>query len=289
MKKEKKVILTFDYELFLGSDSGSLSTSLLIPASRILKVLNKYQQKAIFFIDAPFLLFLRENNPLSFNLVKEQLLEILNSGSYIGLHIHPQWQDAVQINDQRWSFTSFDKYRFHSLSNTEQETLFKQSFILLDSIIKSGSFTQRSLMHFRAGGWSVQPFAIFKNYFTEYGILFDFSVKSGFSINKMPYHYFDYSSVNRYSENWTFQNTPELEEIPGAFTEYPLASDRVFGLLYILNRFFLNKHWFGNGKGLSQSVEDYTSHNSIIKKYNNHPLGLGVGLNFATKNSVFSI
>ena len=53
MKKE--VLLTFDYELFLGSNSGTVENCLIKPTNKIIPILEKYNLKSIFFIDLTYL------------------------------------------------------------------------------------------------------------------------------------------------------------------------------------------------------------------------------------------
>ena len=56
----KLLVMTFDYELFLGTSSGSVKKSLIEPVNEILSVLNEGNAKGIFFIDAAFLLVLKK-------------------------------------------------------------------------------------------------------------------------------------------------------------------------------------------------------------------------------------
>ena len=49
------MLFTFDYELFLGSKSGSVKNCLINPTNKLLSVLEKYNHKSIFFIDFTYL------------------------------------------------------------------------------------------------------------------------------------------------------------------------------------------------------------------------------------------
>ena len=51
---KKNILLTFDYELFLGSRSGTVDNCLIIPTSKILEVLKRHGAKAVFFIDTSY-------------------------------------------------------------------------------------------------------------------------------------------------------------------------------------------------------------------------------------------
>lgn len=54
---KKNAIITFDYEVFLGRNTGSVFNSVIRPTEEILKVLNRNKAKAIFFVDTTWLLF----------------------------------------------------------------------------------------------------------------------------------------------------------------------------------------------------------------------------------------
>ena len=55
MKIRKNILLTFDYELFLGKRSGSAQKCMIEPTNELLKILLKNNAKAIFFIDTTYL------------------------------------------------------------------------------------------------------------------------------------------------------------------------------------------------------------------------------------------
>ena len=261
--------------MFLGKDSGDLYISLIDPTNKILARLKKYNGKAIFFVDAPFLLFLKGTAPVYYQAVRKQLTDILKQGSFLGLHIHPQWLDAEKAGDKRWSFKSFDKYRFHSLSNLDQGKIFNESydelFDLIKEVSKEYNSEQDNLIYFRAGGWSIQPFENFIAFFKEKSIIYDFSVKPSAYINKLPYHYYDFKNITTRKECWKFSNDPCVKDKSGNFCEYPLSAVKVNSYIYkiynkIINKIFpVNKTWFGDGIGLSQSIENYHNKNKQIK------------------------
>ena len=264
IRREKKVIITFDYELFLGNDSGELFTSLINPTDKILDKLKKNEAKALFFIDTPFLLYLKKEYPESYEIVKNQIFDILKQGSYIGLHIHPQWIDAQKLSENRWTFKTFEHYRFHSLSDIERDTLFSDCYNELDSILKKASFNninQKEICHYRAGGWSIQPFAIFKKYFEQYNLVYDFSVKTASKIEELPYHYYNYENVTMKKDFWMFNDDPCTADNKGIFNEYPLTAVKFNKYIYWkIKRFFdkkckIKNKIYGDGIGLSKSID----------------------------------
>jgi peptidoglycan/xylan/chitin deacetylase (PgdA/CDA1 family) len=60
MREKRTVLITFDYELFLGEQSGIVHQCLIEPTNKLLDCLNKYAFKAVFFIDTVYLLRLKE-------------------------------------------------------------------------------------------------------------------------------------------------------------------------------------------------------------------------------------
>ena len=54
MKLKKSILLTFDYELFLGPSSGTAQNCIITPTEKILEVLANTKSKAIFFFSNYF-------------------------------------------------------------------------------------------------------------------------------------------------------------------------------------------------------------------------------------------
>src|SRR5690348_16235613 len=96
-RKLKHLLITFDYELFLGEKSGSVEKCVIEPSKKILTLLSKYNAIAIFFLDTTWLLKLKqvsESHPAakeSFTKVVLQLQQAVKNGHYIFNHLHPHW------------------------------------------------------------------------------------------------------------------------------------------------------------------------------------------------------
>jgi len=244
----QKVVLTFDYELFLGLDSGTAQNSILIPTNEVIKLLKKYNAKAIFFVDITYLLTLQKYNHKDLDQILRQLKELRDLGSSIELHLHPQWLDA-KPNKDRWFFDSFERYRLHSLDEKEIKELFD----------KSVSFMQKELnikpIAFRAGGWSVMPFGKLKDAFVKNGIKIDMSVLPGFYKNEMPMHFYDFR-VSPKKEYYRFEYDVNQEQTDGQFLEIPVTTFYLNGFDLVINN-IINKlkkeKWFGDGRGLASS------------------------------------
>src|SRR5450759_2134055 len=109
---KKNAIITFDYEVFLGRHTGTIENCVIRPTRLILDILKLNNARAIFFVDATWLLFLKENFNEHFQRIETQLKEIISSGSSVELHLHPQWLQAFKTGD-RVVFNSFDNYALH--------------------------------------------------------------------------------------------------------------------------------------------------------------------------------
>lgn len=87
MKKNKKILLTFDYEPFLGKKSGSVSKCVIEPTNVLISIMDKYNAKGIFFVDMLYLLNLKSRTETleDFEIIKNQLLKLYDSKHYIFL------------------------------------------------------------------------------------------------------------------------------------------------------------------------------------------------------------
>jgi len=211
----KKIILTYDYELFLGNDSGDLYNSLLEPTEKILNLLKQHSSKALFFIDTTFLMKIRAND--CFSVVKKQIQQMVEEGHDIGLHLHPHWKDAIVIDNCRWQFNDFKHFRLHSFSDEEIIKTVEENYQLLLSIVHEVD-SNYHIDTFRAGGWSLQPFNRLKEVFLKIGIKYDFSVLPEITDDDRPRHYYDYKNSPNKSV-WKFGDDVLVEDKSGEFIE----------------------------------------------------------------------
>jgi len=244
---KKNAIITFDYEVFLGRETGTIENSLFKPTRLILNILIKNNAKAIFFVDATWLLFLKENFTVTFELVSEQLKEIVKSGSSVELHLHPQWLQAHRLGG-KIEFKSFENYRLHSLSQDQILALFGKSIELLENI------TLQKITCFRAGGFCIEPFIQIKNAFETFGIVYDFSVAPGMLLTGGNEYDYDFSHAPCLSY-YHFQNNIQIPETGGEYIEIPLSTYHNNPLYRLTNKLLLkltNDKIHGDGKGIQE-------------------------------------
>jgi len=249
---KKKIILTFDYELYLGKDSGTIEKCMLEPTDKILAIFKKYDAKGLFFVDATFLTVLKKDYFEGYQKVKNQILDILKNGSAVGLHIHPHWIDSYMISENRWSFKSYKNFRIHNLPKEDISTLIKNSFYVLNNICQEFS-KEYKIDSFRAGGWCVQPFELLKEDLKNIGIKYDFSVLPDLKKDNLPKHYYDYKKAP-HKDFWKFEDDVLKEDKNGCFIEVPMTIVKMNILEVLkLKKQIKGQQTIGDGKGADDS------------------------------------
>jgi hypothetical protein len=267
----KQLILTFDYEVFLGKRSGSVDNCLIEPTNKILEILRKHEQIGVFFIDTTYLFRLSElvnmHNPIKvdFEKINKQLIQIVKDGHYIFHHLHPHWLDAkyiIEINE--WDLTNNSRFVFQLLNDNEKKQVFEFSFNFLSDIYVKANSTKLP-NGYRAGGLFIEPFDVIKPFFEKYNVKHEFSVLSGSKRNDFPFvHDFSQAPSER---KYHFSDIIQQENQEGSFIQYPITSIKIKGLNKIINGIYyrMNKNNlanrpFGNGKSVSSKI------NAGIKK-----------------------
>jgi hypothetical protein len=255
----RNILFTFDYELFLGSGSGTVKKCLLEPTEHLIALFDKYSvRNAIFFVDTSYLIRLEkeENDSCKRDmaLIREQLTRLVQKGHYVFPHIHPHWLDAVyDSGNNQWSLKDYSKYRFHFVSPAEREYLFSESFRILSEIILPVRPGYK-ISGYRAGGWSLQPFSDFQPFFEAHGISNEFSVVPGFK-NHSQAQYFDFSACPQ-KVIYNFDTDPTTESVNGRFREYTISSVEIKPVTYYLAKVWGKYLWktgqrsLGDGSGL---------------------------------------
>nr|WP_010133808.1 polysaccharide deacetylase family protein [Microbulbifer agarilyticus] len=252
------IALTLDYELFFGRQTGTPDACLIQPCDALLRVLEAYSAPAVFFVDASYLVRLREFTHQFPHLQQEYLAVVAHirqleaRGHQIQLHIHPHWFDSWH-DGQQWH-TVIDRYR---LSQWPEQDI-------VSIIDRCTSELNRHLQHkvfvFRAGGWCVQPFMPLAQPLIDNGIHIDSSVYHGGGASSQA-HEFDFRSAPT-GARWKFDRDPCRPMVNGVFTEVAISSHRVSPLFYwrfALNRLLARGEYhtrFGDGYALGNSRTD---------------------------------
>ncbi len=247
MKSQKQLLLTFDFELFLGSQSGTVENCLLKPTQEILKLLSKYKVSSIFFVDTLYLFKLKEiskiheNARIDYDKIIQLLREVISLNGYIFHHLHPHWLDAKYLSEiNQWEVSDKSKFALSNLSQIEIEMVFEKSNEIISEIYKNSPTPP--CFGFRAGGLYAQPFSQYKKEMDKYNILLDFSVlrnaksdgnKGGY---KFDYSYFPNEKIFRFSDE------VNIEDKLGRFIEFTLDQCKLGGINKIINGLYYRRN-----------------------------------------------
>jgi hypothetical protein len=238
MPEKKDIIITFDYELFLGSRSGTVENCILIPTQKLLGIFERNGvTRAIFFVDTTYLLRLRQNTAEAcqkdFARIAEQIRAIVRAGHYVFPHLHTHWLDAIYLPEiNQWDLSETRRYSMSDVSEEEREKIFSDSVGLLRELCG-----EQHELGYRAGGWCIQPFRHFKPLFEKHNVRFDFSVMKGYCCNA-PFQYFDFRQ-SPFKPYYKFSDQVIEEDANGAFTEIAISTVRIRNINRLLNKFFM--------------------------------------------------
>ncbi|MBI4947152.1 MAG: hypothetical protein HY840_12225 [Bacteroidetes bacterium] len=260
MKLSKKILLSFDYEPYLGAKSGTAARCLLQPTNALRTILNKYNAQSVFFVDILYLLNLKKysesNNDIT--AIIDQLKTLYAEGRYIFPHIHPHWIDAVYLEDKKeFSLNDLSHYSLNKLKKDKINSLFAESIKFLQEI--GISYTKWG---YRAGGWCIQPFSLIKDIFIAKDVYFDFSVLPGYK-NIHVDQAFDYSMVTWNAPYW-FSDAVETQDVKGAFIEFPIYTIKISQIAETKDRFVRKYLWKIGDRGWGDGISAKTSAHTII-------------------------
>ncbi|NGP88314.1 polysaccharide deacetylase family protein [Fodinibius halophilus] len=223
------IVLTLDYELYFGSETGSVSTSIVGATEKLLSVLDKFDIQAVFFVDVGFVKRLadfKSDNPelqKDYELITDQLKKLSESGHDLQLHIHPHWEDSVYENG-KWNIDA-GRYRLADWS----ENKIREIVASYKKFLERFSVTNNVFV-FRAGGWCIQPFEKIKSALKENGVWLDSTVYQG-GYQEDEARYFDFRGAPTQAK-WNFEDDPLDPDKSGSFVEIPISSYKVSPFFY---------------------------------------------------------
>jgi len=253
----KNVLITLDYELFFGGNSGTIENCMIKPTNKLLEVLDRHDVKATFFIDSGYLVRAELEQANSSKLLKEyqevvsQIKKLDAEGHSIQLHIHPHWEDSYH-DGEKWVMDT-SRYKLHDFSETEIDDIIYRYKKALTDIVGDKIFAHR------AGGWCIQPFSKLYSAFKKHNIWLDSTVFEN-GKNDSVTHYFNFENSPKKSE-WSFDKDPLVEDEKGFFKELTISSYRLsplfFWKLVFFKKFGGEAHQnFGDGNAAGGSNMD---------------------------------
>lgn len=234
----KKIIISFDYEIFLGENSGTVEKSLLEPTDAILDIFEEEKARGVFFIDTLFLTRCREHLPEKFKKISKQILRMRRLGCEIGMHLHTHWIDAI-FQENSWDLSEKRYFRVQDVPRELRGHLIKQSFAVLKEVTGDVHFMPSS---FRAGGWCADPFDIIQNEVMKEGIIIDSSIVPKLVNTERNIDYTMFETL----EHWALNKRK---------IEIPITVLRLSGIVLFINKvinLFNKSEVSGDGKGVKQ-------------------------------------
>src|SRR5689334_22752168 len=127
MIMQKQLLITFDYELFLGNRSGNVDDCMIEPTRKLMAVMKKYGVRDVFFVDTTFLLRLRSMADtiricaVDFRNVAGQLCDLVEDGHCVYPRIHPHSLDATNHEPRhQWSLKNTNNYISRNSAQNER-------------------------------------------------------------------------------------------------------------------------------------------------------------------------
>lgn len=221
MVNDLKTLITFDYELYFGENSGTVQRCLIDPTDAILKTAKRTGFKLIFFVDAGFIFRLQQQRHTNaevdrqYGAVSRQLAHIVRDGHDIQLHVHPHWEDS-HWDSGSWRMDT-RRYRIHSFTKPDaHDIVTKYKYALSEA----SDYTK--IVAYRAGGFAMQPFEHIAGALRDNDILIDSSVMPG-SFHSSADHGYDFRGAPQKGA-WRFSDDPMIEVPSGDFLEIPISS-----------------------------------------------------------------
>lgn len=249
-----KILITLDYELFMGQKTGSVESCLLSPMNSFISMLDRYRIKATIFVDAAYLLRLNElkdkyhNLKTDFELISDHLRYLEQDGHDIELHFHPQWIYS-DYDSKQW-IMDFEHYKLSDLPENILNASFNSAKLLLEEIVG------KKIIAFRAGGYSLPTYSGYIDLFKSNGIKIDSSVLRGACVNS-KYQKYDYRNIPKDSI-YSFSNSLFVKDNKGQFCECSISTVAYQGFAYWLLKRKLSSNYnpaiqYGDGYGIGAS------------------------------------
>lgn len=296
----KKIILTIDYELFLGPKTGNVKECMIEPTEKLALIIEKNGSRMTVFWDILhyYQLLQLENQHLELKqdklLIEKQILDLIRRGHDVQLHIHPHWLDA-KYEKGIWNF-DYKRFKLHTLSNENNPDD-------INTIIGCVSLSKKLMEHlirkvkpeykvnaYRAGGYLIEPFIKIKEALLINEIKIDSSVCPN-SINDNEIFSFDFRSYPNKAKYY-FESTPKAIENNGSFLEVPITTVKIPAVINLFFKFLrkikypdLEDERKGSGTGEYSKRKGINIYNKIFSVIHSRVSQLTTDSNFRERLS----
>ena len=224
-----RIFVTFDYELYFGTNTGTVSRCMIEPTEMLTKAADKAGVKFCHFVDIGFIIRLKEEMKRhqalrkDYDLIARQLDHLQRNQHDLQLHIHPHWEDSF-YDGEKW-ICKTERYKLADFPSADVSDIVHRYKTAL------AEFTDLSrIIAYRAGGWCLQPFSHIREALMANGIRIDSSVFANGAFTSEQYAY-DFRGAPL-AGRWTFENDPLKPAEDGYFTEIPISSIHNSPLFY---------------------------------------------------------
>jgi hypothetical protein len=261
----KTFVLTVDYELFFGVDSGTVENCMIRPTKKLARLLGEYGGKMTLFWDILHYVRLCQlagevpGLMLDKELIENQIRQLVNEGHDLQMLLHPHWLDA-EWDGYRWRF-DYRRFALQNLSTAADENDINT---ILGCVTMARKTMEKLIIPLdaayrvttvRIGGHMIEPFGLLREAFLHNNITMDSSVIRKVNNRKSMFPY-------------TFENVPDelvyrfdlsVEEPidTGPFWEFPMETIRIprlkrMWLAQIKQIGYIYPGRYGDGKGLGE-------------------------------------
>jgi hypothetical protein len=274
-----ELILTIDYELFLGEKTGTVNDCMIEPTEKLASIIEKNGSRMTVFWDILHyyrLLELENGYPELMQdrlLIEKQILDLTRRGHDIQLHIHPHWLDAKYENGN-WIF-EYKRFKLHNLLKENNPNdintivgCVTYSKRLLEKLIREVNPGYK-VMAFRAGGYLIEPFGKIMEALLINEIKIDSSVCPN-SFNDDGIFSFDFRSYQNKAK-YSFKSSPKDIEETGSFVEIPITTVKIPALINLFFKILrkikypdLESERKGSGTGEYSKVKGINNYNKFF-------------------------
>ncbi|MDO4618548.1 MAG: hypothetical protein Q4B31_03385 [Clostridia bacterium] len=223
-----KILIGFDYELFLGENFAGHREILIDTTNQILEMLKKNNVSATLFADVCSALQYKKYGQTDFvDDFEKQIVWAENNNFDVQLHVHSNWLNSA-FDGEKWDISP-EGYRIHDFGFGKDGAgkIIKDGVDYLNNLLLP-EVPDYKCIAYRAGGYSIQPHSDIVKVLRENGIYIDSSVCRHKYVDSNANKY-DFRNLP-YAINWwltpdkdfTYQGTPS----EGGLFEVPLLSDR---------------------------------------------------------------
>lgn len=215
----KKVLLSYDYELYFNECFCDEYESLIKPTDLIIDAYLERGVRCTFFVDTECILKYKEIGKNDVVMaIENQLARMVKNGFDVQLHIHPLWESAEYCNGH-FSF-DYDRYDLKRFSLNEISVFIERGKNYLDALLKNVNPLYECIA-FRAGGFCLPNNELFATTLFNKGFLIDSSIAPN-TILDSKYQSFDYCGRK------SILKSDNIKEVP-------ILTAKRLNLFYLLN------------------------------------------------------